>query len=401
MQYPKCVSLGLGLWLGCLCTAQTPAPAAADKPAAAADKPADAPAPAPPTPVWSVGPIDFSGLVDGYYSLNFNHPASKINNGRNFDAKANQFSLNMAKLTMEHTADPVGFKLELGFGRAFEIFNATEPGGLGIFRNILQGYLSLKPSKTSGLLVDFGKFNTSAGAEVTETHLNWNYSRSLLFANGPYYHFGVRTTMPVGKHFTGGVQVVNGWNNVEDNNSAKTIGLTAAITTSKLNWFNNYYVGNEKTDTADGIKIKAPGVRNFWDTVVNFNPNSKFSALFNFDYGQENQAIFTAPGKAAAAKFYGYSVAARFMPKGNDTFCISPRFDWYKDRDGFITTQAQTLKEFTLTGDWKMAEGLLARFEYRRDSSNQPFFDRGNGTLNSKNMNTVLVGVVAYFGPKR
>ena len=89
------------------------------------------------------------------------------------------------------------------------------------------------------------------------------------------------------------------------------------------------------------------------------------------------------------------------MPKGNDTFCISPRFDWYKDRDGFITTQAQTLKEFTLTGDWKMAEGLLARFEYRRDSSNQPFFDRGNGTLNSRNMNTVLVGVVAYFGPKR
>jgi len=48
-----------------------------------------------------------------------------------------------------------------------------------------------------------------------------------------------------------------------------------------------------------------------------------------------------------------------------------------------------------------MMEGLLARLEYRRDSSNQPFFDRGNGTLNHKSMNTVLVGLVAYFGPKR
>jgi hypothetical protein len=231
--------------------------------------------------------------------------------------------------------------------------------------------------------------------------LNWNYSRSLLFANGPYYHFGVRTTMPVGKHFIGGVQLINGWNNVEDNNSSKTIGLTAAITTSKFNWFNNYYVGNEKTDTLDGVKIKAPGIRNFWDTVVNFNPSSKFNALFNFDYGQEAQAVFSSAGKATAAKFYGYSVAARFMPNGTDAFAISPRFDWYKDRNGFITTQAQTLKEFTLTGDWRMKEGFLTRIEYRRDSSNQPFFDRGNGTLNSKSMNTVLVGFVAYFGPKR
>ena len=90
-----------------------------------------APDPAPSAaPTWSAGPIDFSGLVDGYYSLNFNHPATKNNNWRNFDAKANQFSLNFAKLTMEHTADPVGFKFELAAGRAMEIFHATEPAGL-------------------------------------------------------------------------------------------------------------------------------------------------------------------------------------------------------------------------------------------------------------------------------
>jgi hypothetical protein len=398
MLHPKCVSIALTLWLTCSCMAQTPAPATTDKPPAAVDKPAD---PAPAAPVWSVGPIDFSGIVDGYYSLNFNHPASRNNTGRNFDAKSDSFSLNMVKFTAEHTADPVGFKLELGFGRAFEIFNAAEPGGLGIFRNILQAYASVKPAKGNGFQVDFGKFNTSAGAEVTETHLNWNYSRSLLFANGPYYHFGVRTTMPVGKHFVGGVQVINGWNNVEDNNSSKTIGLTAAITTAKFNWFNNYYVGNEKTDTAGGVKIKAPGVRNFWDTVVNYNPNSKFNALFNFDYGQDNSAITIAPGKTSAAKFYGYSAAARFMPAGNDTFCISPRYDWYKDRDGFITLQSQTLQEFTLTGDYKMKEGLLARLEFRRDWSDQPFFDRGSGVANYKSMTTLLLGVVAYFGPKR
>ncbi len=88
-------------------------------PAAPPAAPAPAPAAAPAPPTWSVGPIDFSGLVDGYYSFNTNHPASGFNGGlnnpfyENFDVRANQFSLNMAKLSMSHTADPVGFQVYL------------------------------------------------------------------------------------------------------------------------------------------------------------------------------------------------------------------------------------------------------------------------------------------------
>ena len=85
----------------------------------------ESPAPAAPA-VWSAGPVDFSGLVDGYYSLNFNHPSSKSNSLRNFDARANQFSLNMAKLTLEHSPGPVGFRVDLGFGKAFEIIHASD-----------------------------------------------------------------------------------------------------------------------------------------------------------------------------------------------------------------------------------------------------------------------------------
>src|SRR5205823_1138365 len=82
-----------------------------------------------------------------------------------------------------------------------------------------------------GLQLDFGKFVTSAGAEVIESHSNWNYSRSLLFAWAiPYYHFGLRATETKG-HFAGGFQVVNGWNNVEDNNSGKTLGFVGNLNT--------------------------------------------------------------------------------------------------------------------------------------------------------------------------
>ena len=39
--------------------------------------------------------------------------------------------------------------------------------------------MSFKPAKAKGFEVDFGKFVTSAGAEVIESYSNWNYSRSL------------------------------------------------------------------------------------------------------------------------------------------------------------------------------------------------------------------------------
>ena len=96
----------------------------------------------------------------------------------------------MAKLTMSHSADPIGFQVDFGFGKAFDIVNGGEPA-IGT-KNIEQAFVSWKPKgKDSGFQMDFGKFVTSAGAEVIEANANWNYSRSILFAWAiPYYHFG-------------------------------------------------------------------------------------------------------------------------------------------------------------------------------------------------------------------
>lgn len=338
-----------------------------------------------PNSAWSAGGIDFSGLIDGYYSLNFGHPESRNNNLRYFDAKANQFSLNMAKFSAEHNADPIGFKLDTIFGRAAELFHATEPGDVEVYKHILQAYVSVKPPSRRGIQVDFGKFVTAAGAEVTETHLNWNYSRGFLYANGPFYHFGARLTAPVSKTLTVSYQLVNGWNNVEDNNSGKTQGFSVGLTTSRFNWFNTYYVGPEKSNTNDGW-------RHFYDMVVAVNPNGRIAGLLNFDYGQENNA------GAPPSKFYGWMGAFRFLFGAH--VAVSPRYEWYKDQSGLITGQSQTLQEATLTLEYKIQKGFLSRVEYRRDWSSQPFFDRGNELASARNQDTLLAGFVVYFGPR-
>lgn len=366
---------------------QAPAAAPAQTPAPAPATPAPAAPPAPaPAPTWSIGPIDFSGLVDVYYSQNLNSPSDRMNQLYNFDVQAEQFSLNMAKLSMAHAPDPIGFQVDFGFGKAFTLIHAgeSEPN---IFQYLEQAYVSFKPAKAKGLEVDFGEFVTSAGAEVIESNGNWNYSRSLLFAYAiPYYHFGIRTSFPVGKRFTGGVQVVNGWNNIEDNNSGKTIGLNGTITYAKWNWANNYYVGPEHTNTNQGF-------RNLFDTVLNLTPPGKANAYINYDYGRDKNI---GPG---ASVWWGLAGALHIQATGK--VAITPRLEYFSDADGFSTGTPQHLKEFTFTGEYKWVEGVLTRLEYRRDWSDVPFFFAGTIPNSSKSQDTITIAMVGFFGPKR
>jgi hypothetical protein len=368
---------------------QAPAAAPAQNPPASttAQAPPAAPAPAPaPAPTWSIGPIDFSGLVDIYYSQNFNSPATRTNQLYNFDVQSEQFSLNMAKLSMSHAPDPIGFQVDFGFGKAFDLVHAgeSEPN---IFQYLEQAYVSFKPAKAKGLEVDFGEFVTSAGAEVIESNGNWNYSRSLLFSWAiPYYHFGIRTSFPLGKRFTGGVQVVNGWNNIEDNNSGKTVGVNGTVTYAKWNWANNYYVGPEHPNTNKGF-------RNLYDSVLNLTPPGKANAYLNYDFGRDKNL---GPG---AMTWWG--IAGALHIQATSKIAFTPRVEYYNDHDGFTTGVPQHLKEVTVTGEYKWTEGVLSRLEYRDDFSDQPFFEAGNIPSSSKSQQTLTIALVGFFGPKR
>ena len=375
---------------------------AQDQPAPAAQAPAPAPA-APPAPTWSIGPIDFSGLIDGYYTFNFNHPfptsppTTNLSTGGgnqlyNFNVDSQQFSLNMAKLTMSHDPDPIGFRVDLGFGKAFDIIHFAEPSGASFLRNIEQAYVSMKNKK--GFELDAGQFVTSAGAEVIESKDNWNYSRSLLFSWAiPYYHFGVRAVLPVGSHFTGGVQLVNGWNNTEDNNTGKTVVIVGNVTTKKVTWSNNYITGPENTNSNKGF-------RNLYDTTLLFTPSDKFNAYVNYDYGRNAACgkCIVFPG-SGAAHWSGIAGAAHFQ--FNSWFALSPRYEYFDDENGYQTAaNPGHLQEFTITAEAKASQGVMTRLEYRRDfAENSNFFQKGSGRF-SDHQDTITLAFIAFFGPK-
>jgi hypothetical protein len=447
-------------------SAQTTAPADQTTQVSTAAAPQDqggAPAaatPAPAAPTWSIGPIDFSGTVDGYYSWNTEHPANKVNELYSFNAPANTFSLNLAKIAMSHTPDPVGFEFDLMFGdTANQIAgaallnegnanNLSPTNSSGFFdKNVEQAYVSFKPAKAKGFEIDFGKFVTSSGAEVIESYSNWNYSRSLLFTWAiPLFHFGVRTSWPMGKHLTAGAQLVNGWNNDFSPNSRATIGANITATYSKWSLMEDWY-GGEDNEVFDPGVGATRGWRHLFDTVLTLTPSSKFSAYINYDYAQNrNYGISygyflggdpTAFPDGSLSRWQGIAAALHFQPTSKWAF--TPRFEVFDDPDGAamigangITTEftgnfvpiRQTVKEITVTGEYKILEGLLWRAEYRYDWSNQPFFERGGGSAlpfgkctgstptaascpvgfglqNSHDQNTLTVAFIGFFGPKR
>ena len=355
-------------------------PAAADQAA-----PAEAPAaPAPPSAYHQAG-MDFSFLLDGYVDGNANDPASGWNGLRNFDYRADTVHFNMGKITIDRAPGPIGFHLDVGFGEIFSATHVTDaaPEAMKYFE---QAYVDFKPKSWKGVEVDVGEFVTSAGAEVIDVNGNWNYSRSLLFAWAiPYYHFGLRTSFPIGPHFTGGVQLVNGWNNVYASDQGKLIGLNGAYAWKKVTWTEVWYGGPERDQNS-------PGWRNLIDSVVQVNPNDNLSLYVNADYGR-NKNI--GPG---TAQWDGIAFAARRAVGKKAAF--AGRVEIFDDVNGFSTGVAQAVKEFTLTGEYKLSDWLTSRLEFRDDWSSQPFFENSSGGLN-KNQPTILLGMIAYFGPKK
>lgn len=366
-------------------TAQTGTPSDAQTTTAPAQAAQAAPAaPAPPSAYHQAG-MDFSFLFDGYVGGNFNNPSSGWNSLRNFDMRSDTLHFNMGKITIDHAPGPVGFHLDVGFGETFSVIHAADQAPKGL-KYIEQAYVDFKPKSWKGVEVDVGEFVSSAGAEVIDVNQNWNYSRSLLFAWAvPYYHFGIRTSFPVGAHFTGGVQLVNGWNNVYASNQGKLIGLNGAYAWKKATWTNVWYGGPERGKNS-------PGWRNLFDSVVQVNPNDNLSLYLNFDYGRNKNV---GPDTAQWTGIAG-AVRRAVGKKG----AIAGRVELFDDVNGFSTGLAQTVKEFTLTGEYKFSGWLLSRLEFRDDWSSQPFFEKGQGNT-SKNQPTVLLGMVAYFGPKK
>ena len=308
--------------LGAMALALVPAMVSAQTPASTAAPPSgngtSEQTPAPDSSVVSFfKQTEVSGFVNVYFGYNFNTPSTRQAQVRNFDVQHDSFSLNLAELSLEKkpTADSrAGFRVDLDYGPAATVVSAAEPGGTQTFQNILQAYASYLAPLGQGLQFDIGRFVTPIGNEAIKTRDNWNYSRSLLFTLAePYYHAGVRVSYSVNDHFSLSGLLVNGWNNVVDNNSAKTVGVQATLKPSAALTIAQSYMGGpeQPNDNADW--------RHLVDTVITYTATPTVSLAMNYDYGRDTVA-------GSPVTWQGVAGYLRYQPK--PWFAITPRVEY-------------------------------------------------------------------------
>lgn len=414
----------------------SPAPASSEEPAGtrAAGAPASAESAPLGAPKESGNAVDRAILdylhgatlnfaVDEYYSFNFNSPVGRVNALRAYDVLSNNISLNQADVVFERAPDvaagrPFGVRLDLQFGQATDTLQgnpANEPRP-EIYRNIFQAYGTYIAPIGNGLTLDVGKWGSSIGIEGNYTKDQMNYSRSYWFDFLPFYHMGVRSSYQLNNKFTLNYWLVNGTNQAEATNGFKDelFGFTATPRKT-ITWNVNYYFGQEHPDrivvqssgpipvqpglTFQAISPAPNGKLHIFDSYVSWQAAPKLTFALEGDYVIQRTWKTTAPGESSAPSHTmggaGYA-KYQFTPK----LAFAGRVEYLSDRGGLFSGITQALKETTATFDYKLAEGFLMRYEWRRDFSNQPsFFTDTNGVL-SKEQQTASIGLVWWVGRK-
>jgi hypothetical protein len=321
--------------------------------------------------------VQVTGFVDVYFGYNLNGVDPSL---RTFDVQHNAFSLSLAEVAFAKTPtvdNRLGFRADLDFGKTAEIVASFEPEDADreLYQYVQQAYVSVLAG--SRVQVDAGKFVTPIGAEVIESQDDWNYTRSILFGYAiPFYHFGVRATVPVTGRLSLAAHVANGWNNGAELHGAKAFALGATLKPREsITWVGNYIVGQE----AEGL-----ATRHLLDTTLTLAVTSRLSVMGTFDHGKEG-----------AVRWWG--AAAYLRLQATPSWALAGRYEYVDDTEGGFMTFGTRAQSVTLTSDHTIAGALKARLEYRTDFADEDIFETDDGSLRGS-QTTFTVGVVCSFG---
>jgi hypothetical protein len=350
------------------------------------------PAPAAPKPWYET--VAVNGFVTSSWSWNSNRPASGLNQLRVFDFDDNSVKVDGAELVLQRAASApgeAGFRVDAVAGSSIPRISAAaglfrdETGEAGDF-DFQQAFVSYIAPVGSGLRFDAGKFNTHCGYEVVEGYdgYNDNATRSFLFGYAePATHTGLKATYAVSGTVSAMVQVVNGWDNVKDSNSSKSVGAQLALTLpSNAALFLNVVVGPERAG-------KNEDDRTFLNLVGSWKLGSGSAVGIDTVWATEENAV----GPGLDGTWGGVALYGRLGL--GPSFALVLRGEVFDDPDGVRTGTPQTLSELTLTPELKLAPGLVVRADLRLDRSSRDVFEKESGLTGTQP--TVLLNALYFF----
>jgi hypothetical protein len=344
--------------------------------------------------------VTFGATFEGYYQYNWNRPPDRSLVLRAYDTRGNTFGIQQAALVVDAPPDVdagrrYGLRVDLQFGQATETVQgspANEPRP-DVYRHVWQAYGTyLFPVGAKGLQTDFGKFASMLGYETNYAKDNQAFSRAYLFNFLPFYHSGLRATLPVNDSVSVLYMLTNGIQQTEDFNDFKSNHFAAIVKpVSMVTWTINYYFGQEQSD--NGEPGGPDGFFRVFDTYVAVTPTAALSLGLDVNY-VTNEVNQSDP----ALSLQGIGVYSRYQITAPSA--VGVRYERLDD-EGLFGGIDQVLQEITLTAEHKLADGFIVRAEFRRDWSNELFFPGRLGAADPRgHQNTALIGGIWVIGNK-
>ncbi len=284
------------------------------------------------------------------------------------------------------------------------------------------------------------------GYETINSWENPSISRSWTFGlSQAFTTTGVRVTYPIGAMGTVALGVINGWDNIEDNNRGKTLEWKVDLTPHQM--FGIAFYGSYGAEQSNGNAAfgnAATGVcvngttgcdptakRTVVGSIITIKPTAKDTLILEPYYGNEGNASATASQNArwnALLAYYTHDFNDQTQPHA---FSFRARGEIFEDAGGARTCVGgnnfnggtnvcgagtggftpggpgggfnvqtgvgvrQTLWGGTFTLQYKPAPSLITRAEFRYDKSNENVFLRG--TENVSSQQTLAFQVVYLF----
>jgi len=413
--------------------------------------------------LWSKLGLKISGATDVTYTQNFNNPSNNINNLRIFDTQANSFVPQVAQIVIEKPAtagsalDRVGFRARLSYGAQARFSRARtnyQPGQDAAEFDPQEIYGEYLAPIGNGLKIQVGKIHTLVGLEQINGWDNYNISRTFMFGlSQAFTTTGIRFTYPINTWATVALGLVNGWDNIEDNNRGKTfewgvfltphdrfsatfygtygaeqgngnnvggnaaVGvctsgttgcdpsakrlvagsiITVKVTNSDTLVFEPYYANESNASTIRAAAGQSPnarwgGIGSYW--IHDFNDQNQPNAFSYRFRGELWEDAGGARSCTGGGNFNGGTNVCAGTPGGFSPAAVAPATGGFNVATGGGTTQ--TLWEITNTLQYKPAPSLITRVEVRHDHSDRNSFLRG--TVATNNQTTLGFQVIYLF----
>jgi hypothetical protein len=286
---------------------------------------------------------------------------------RVFDTEQSSFNLHQAALTVGYQpTDGFGALVNLTAGRDARVIKSYDTTTNDF--DVTQAFVQYVHGPFT---IIAGKYVTLAGAEVINPTGDVNYSRSILFGYAiPFAHTGIRATYALNDQIGLVFGINNGWDQLKDANSQKTLELGASYTPNKM--LSLLIQGYTGTEQVNGFTDTAHGTRSLVDAVATITATDQLSFVVNFDYGSQDNFTSLVNGSSITATWIGFAGYANYAL--SDQWRLSLRGEYFDDQDGYRTGVVQAWKEATLTAAYMPLKSVEIRAEVRGDWSDKKSF---------------------------